>query len=208
MTLNARDQYHLIVIDAFTSDAIPVHLLTREALALVLYPGCGPAASSPFTSPTGTSVWLRCDHPCAGRRRRRDHEGRRFDSSQAARHAFRPSGSSSQGTPATSPRSGSTPAGACRRPRGFGPCGPMTSRTCSRRSRGGDRTEALLRCGISCLPPPQPVEHPLSLCGATTPAGYGIPGRHEPEVIFVNCEIAVDHVAGATGCQVRSRISG
>jgi hypothetical protein len=36
MTLHARDQYDLIVIDAFTSDAIPVHLLTREALALYL----------------------------------------------------------------------------------------------------------------------------------------------------------------------------
>src|SRR5262249_12686431 len=34
LTLAARpDQYNLIVLDAFTSDAIPVHLLTREAFA-------------------------------------------------------------------------------------------------------------------------------------------------------------------------------
>src|SRR5215218_863355 len=36
MTLDAEGRYDVIVIDAFTSDAIPVHLLTREALALYL----------------------------------------------------------------------------------------------------------------------------------------------------------------------------
>ena len=36
MTLHAEERYDVIVIDAFTSDAIPVHLLTREALALYL----------------------------------------------------------------------------------------------------------------------------------------------------------------------------
>jgi spermidine synthase len=31
-----RAQYDLLILDAFSSDAIPVHLLTREALALYL----------------------------------------------------------------------------------------------------------------------------------------------------------------------------
>jgi SAM-dependent methyltransferase len=33
---DATDQYHMILVDAFTSDAIPVHLLTEEAVRLYL----------------------------------------------------------------------------------------------------------------------------------------------------------------------------
>jgi hypothetical protein len=33
---DAKDQYDLIVLDAFSSDAIPIHLMTREAMATYL----------------------------------------------------------------------------------------------------------------------------------------------------------------------------
>ena len=48
--------YGLIVLDAFSSDAIPTHLLTREALRLYRA-SLGKVESSPFTSATSGSIW-------------------------------------------------------------------------------------------------------------------------------------------------------
>ena len=43
--------YDLIIVDAFSSDAIPIHLLTQEAMAIYLggYLGC-PGAACGFTN--------------------------------------------------------------------------------------------------------------------------------------------------------------
>jgi len=49
----ADGSYDLIALDAFSGDAIPMHLLTREALALYLRK-LAPGACWPFTSATVT----------------------------------------------------------------------------------------------------------------------------------------------------------
>jgi hypothetical protein len=51
-------QFDVLAIDAFSSDAIPVHLITTEAVDVYLK-HMKPAASSPSTSPTVTSTWFR-----------------------------------------------------------------------------------------------------------------------------------------------------
>jgi hypothetical protein len=50
-----RGAYDAILLDAFSSDAIPTHLLTREALALA-WRGWPRAACWPCTSATATSI--------------------------------------------------------------------------------------------------------------------------------------------------------
>ena len=58
----APQHFDVLVVDAFSGDAIPIHLLTREALASIaaISP---PAASWPSTSPTGMWIWNRRS-PC------------------------------------------------------------------------------------------------------------------------------------------------
>jgi hypothetical protein len=63
---NAPDgAYDVIVVDAFSSDAIPAHLLTREAIALYLRKTSPSAGSSCSICPTATSRW--CQKPRASR---------------------------------------------------------------------------------------------------------------------------------------------
>ncbi len=50
----------LLVADAFSSDAIPTHLLTREARARSTGASCAPTACWRFTSPTASSTSSRC----------------------------------------------------------------------------------------------------------------------------------------------------
>ena len=64
----ARDgTYGLIVADAFSSDAIPTHLITREALALY-FRKLTETGRSPSTSPTATSTCGRCSATSPARR--------------------------------------------------------------------------------------------------------------------------------------------
>ncbi len=51
-----RKKFDLIVLDAFASDAIPVHLLTREAFA-GYFSRLTPMASSRHMSPTEIWSW-------------------------------------------------------------------------------------------------------------------------------------------------------
>ena len=52
-------RFDVLAVDAFSSDAIPVHLITREALARLPEARRRPTASSPSTSPTASSTWCR-----------------------------------------------------------------------------------------------------------------------------------------------------
>ena len=77
----AADRYDLIILDAFSSDAIPVHLLTREALAGYLARLRKPAAGGDahFQPPHG--AWQR------GRGRRRSRRARHlYEAGQPARY--------------------------------------------------------------------------------------------------------------------------
>ena len=51
----SKDTYGLLVIDAFNTQAIPIHLLTREAIALYRKRLLADGISC-FTSPTATSI--------------------------------------------------------------------------------------------------------------------------------------------------------
>ena len=55
--------YDVLAIDAFSGDAIPVHLLTREAFARYADGAARRRASSPSTSATSIST---CGPSCAG----------------------------------------------------------------------------------------------------------------------------------------------
>ena len=52
-------EFNVIVVDAFSSDAIPAHLLTREAIALYLRKVDADAASSFCTCRTAIWRWCR-----------------------------------------------------------------------------------------------------------------------------------------------------
>ena len=122
----APREFDVLAVDAFSSDAIPVHLLTREALGLYLSTCAIPRASSPSTSRTAISISSRW---CAASRVR----------SACARRSSCPGGSTARGlrtgsssragrafsTTPTSPR----PRRRCRWATRVCPCGPTPQRS-------------------------------------------------------------------------------
>ena len=157
------ERYDLIVVDAFTSDAIPVHLLTREALQLyldMLAPGGVLALHisnryldlEPVVANLAEDAGAR--RPAARARRIRGDRGR---------HPIHVGGAGPDGRGARRPRR-RTSAGPRRGSRSIraSACGPTTSTTCCRSSSGdaGESRRRARRISRAAFQPGAPMTPP------------------------------------------------
>ena len=152
-----RGHYDLLILDAFSSDAIPVHLLTREALALYLDKlAPGGADRAPRLEPQPRP---RADRGRPGGRRRRGRPGCQSTRSRAQAQQCRYRSAFDLG-------------------RDRAPSGRICRRA-GRRSRAGQRLEAAAR---SAAPGPTPSPTSSARCAGGSDAKPLKPLRRAPIV--------------------------
>ena len=136
-------RFHVLVLDAFSGDAIPVHLLTEEAFDVYVRHLSTPAAGGAARRPrrachrTAISTWSRS---CAARRSDLGYPMARIHSPRIRTRAFmRPNGSFSRETNHSWKRSRPSPSRPTSRP-SLPFCGPTTAATYSTSSNSAALT--------------------------------------------------------------------